>query len=63
MLHLQATDLSGQIVGGRFDDFRNNANSVIIGYRLSTLLNIGVGDTVQLLAAGGEYRRLLVTAI
>ncbi len=63
VLHLQATDLSGQIVGGRFDDFRNNPNSVILGYRLAAILNVDVGDNVQLLAAGGEYRRLLVTAI
>jgi lipoprotein-releasing system permease protein len=63
VLHLQATDLSGQIVGGKFDDFRNNPNSVILGYRLAAILNVDVGDTVQLLAAGGEYRRLLVTAI
>jgi lipoprotein-releasing system permease protein len=63
VLHLQATDLSRQIVGGRFDDFRNNPNSVILGYRLATLLNVDVGETVQLLGAGGEYRRLAVTAI
>jgi lipoprotein-releasing system permease protein len=62
-LHLQATDLSHQIVGGRFDDFRNNPNSVILGQRLATSLDVDVGDTVQLLAPGGEYRRLLVTAI
>src|SRR5438105_4800269 len=63
VLHLQATDLSHQIVGGNFDDFRNNPNSVILGQKLASSVNVDVGDSVQLLAAGGEYRRLLVTAI
>jgi lipoprotein-releasing system permease protein len=62
-LHLQATDLSHQITAGSFDDFRNNPNSVVLGYRLADTLNVDVGDTVQVLAPGGEYRRLLVTAI
>jgi lipoprotein-releasing system permease protein len=62
-LHLQATDLSHQIVDGSFDDFRNNPNSVILGYRLAGTLNVAVGDTVQLLPPGGEYRRLVVAAI
>lgn len=63
VLHLQTTDLSRQIVDGNFDDFRNNPNSVIIGSRLATVLAVSVGETVQLLPPGGEYRRLLVTAI
>jgi lipoprotein-releasing system permease protein len=63
VFHLQATDLSQQIVRGSFDDFRNNPNSVILGYRLAGTLNITVGDTVQLLPLGGEYRRLLVAAV
>jgi len=62
-LHLQATDLSHQIVGGSFNDFRNNPNSVILGYRLAGTLNVDVGDMVQLLSPGGDYRRLLVSAI
>ena len=63
VLHLQATDLSHQIVGGNFDDFRNNPNSLILGQKLASALDVDVGDSVQLLAAGGEYRRLLVTAV
>ena len=62
-LHLQTTDLSHQIFDGSFDDFRNNPNSVIIGYRLASNLNLEPGDTVQLLPPGGEYRRLMVAAI
>lgn len=62
-LHLQTTDLARQIVGGSFADFRNNPNSAILGYRLASALEVTVGDTVQLLPPGGEYRRLLVTAV
>jgi lipoprotein-releasing system permease protein len=62
-LHLQATDLSHQIIGGSFDDFRNNQNSVILGDRLAAYLDVEVGDSVQLLAPGGDYRRLLVAAL
>ena len=62
-LHSQATDLSHQIVEGSFDDFRNNPNSVVLGYRLAATVDVDVGGSVQFLAPGGEYRRLLVTAV
>jgi lipoprotein-releasing system permease protein len=62
-LHLQTTDLSHQIVGGSLDDFRNKPNSVVIGSRLADLLNVEVGDNVQLLVPGGQYRRFAVAAI
>jgi ABC-type transport system, involved in lipoprotein release, permease component len=62
-LHVQTTDLSRQIVDGSLDDFRNNPNSVIIGSRLSALLDVGVGEGIQLLPPGGEYRRFTVAAI
>src|SRR5438128_5220608 len=61
-LHLQTTDLAKQIEEGSFDDFRNQPNSVIIGTRLAAVLNVGVGDTVQLLSPGGQYRRFAVAA-
>jgi lipoprotein-releasing system permease protein len=61
--HLRATDLAKQVVSGKFDDFRNNTSSVIIGYRLADLLNVGPGDSVQLLSPGGEYSRFNVAAI
>src|SRR6185503_18657797 len=63
VLHVQTTDLSRQIVDGSFEEFRNNPNSVIVGAKLAESLDVGVGETVQLLPAGGEYRRLLVAAI
>ena len=61
--HLRATDLANQIVDGKFEDFRNNTSSVIIGYRLADLLQVGVGDSVQLLSPGGEYWRFTAAAI
>jgi lipoprotein-releasing system permease protein len=61
--HLQTTNLAQQLVAGTFDDFRNNPNSVIIGSRLADALEIGVGDPIQLLSPGGEYRRFVVSAI
>ena len=61
-LHLQTTDLGKQIRDGSFDNFRNKPNSVIVGTRLAAVLNVGVGDTVQLLSPGGQYRRFAVAA-
>jgi lipoprotein-releasing system permease protein len=62
-LHLQTTNLGQQLIAGNFDDFRNKPNSVIVGSRLAELLNVDVGDTLQLLSPGAEYRRCLAAAI
>src|SRR5438067_3058009 len=62
-LHLQTTDLAHQIVDGSLNDFRNKPNSVVVGTRLATLLNVEVGDDVQLLSPGGQYRRFDVAAL
>jgi lipoprotein-releasing system permease protein len=62
-LHFQTTDLGKQLIDGSLDDFRNKPNSVIVGSRLAEILNMGVGDTVQLLAPGEQYRRFEVAAI
>ncbi|MBV9618233.1 MAG: ABC transporter permease [Verrucomicrobia bacterium] len=61
--HLRTTDLAKQIIDGRFDDFRNNTSSVIIGNRLAEQLEAGCGDSIQLLSPGGEYSRFTVAAI
>lgn len=61
--HLRTTDLAKQIVDGRFDDFRNNTSSVIVGHRLADFLEVIPGDTIQLLSPGGEYWRFTVAAI
>jgi lipoprotein-releasing system permease protein len=62
-LHVQTTNLAKQITNGDFDDFRNKPNSVIVGSKLAETLNVVVGDSIQLLSPGGQYRRFLVTAI
>jgi lipoprotein-releasing system permease protein len=63
VLHAQTTDIVHQLIGGSFDDFRNNTSSIVIGSRLAENLQAGVGDTVQLLAPNGEYWRFTVAAI
>ncbi|MDQ6766052.1 MAG: ABC transporter permease, partial [Verrucomicrobiota bacterium] len=62
-LHLQTTDLKKQLIGGKFDDFRDNATALIVGSKLAELLNVAVGDSLQLLSPGGEYWRFTVAAI
>ena len=62
-LHAQTTDLLHQLVAGKFNDFRNNTGSVILGSRLAETLGASVGDTVQLLSPNGEYWRFTVAAI
>jgi lipoprotein-releasing system permease protein len=62
-LHLQTTNLVSQLIEGSFDDFRDNATSVIVGSRLAELLSVAVGDSIQLLSPGGEYWRFTVAAI
>jgi lipoprotein-releasing system permease protein len=62
-LHLQTTDLKQQLIAGKFDDFRDNATSVILGSKLAQELNLTAGDAVQLLSPGGEYWRFTVAAV
>src|SRR3989441_8126301 len=62
-LHAQTTDLLQELIEGNFNDFRNNTSSIIIGSRLAELLQVGIGDTVQLLSPNGEYWRFTVAAI
>ncbi|HEY3601129.1 MAG TPA: ABC transporter permease [Chthoniobacterales bacterium] len=60
---LRTTDIGQEIIQGKFEDFRNNAASVIVGSRLAEALGVGAGDAVQLLAPSGEYWRFTVAAI
>ena len=62
-LHLHTTNLARQIIHGAYDDFRNKPNSIIVASKLSETLEVGVGDSVQLLSPGGQYRRFNVAAI
>lgn len=62
-LHLQTTDLARQLVAGKFEDFRDNSKAVILGSKLAQELNLGAGDSVQLLSPSGEYWRFLVAAV
>jgi lipoprotein-releasing system permease protein len=62
-LHVQTTDLKRQLIHGNYDDFRNKPGSIIIGSKLSEILDVGVDDSVQLLSPGGQYRRFNVAAV
>jgi lipoprotein-releasing system permease protein len=63
-LHAHTTDILHKLIAGNYDDFRNNTSSIILGSRLAEdLLQVGIGDTVQLLAPNGEYWRFSVAAI
>jgi lipoprotein-releasing system permease protein len=62
-LHLRTTNLREQLTDGKFDDFRNNPSSVILGSRLVDALGVKLGDTIQLLAPSGEYWRFIVAAV
>ena len=61
--HLRTTDLAKQIIDGKFEDFTNDTSSVILGYKLADQLEVGCGDSIQLLSPGGEYWRFIVAAI
>ena len=61
--HVRTTDLAKQIIDGKFEDFTNDTSSVILGYRLANQLEVGCGDSIQLLSPGGEYWRFMVAAI
>ena len=63
LLHPQTTDLTNQIIAGTFNDFRDNATSVIVGAKLAEVMNVAAGDSLQLLSPGGEYWRFTVAAI
>lgn len=62
VLHLLTTDLAREISAGSIEDFRNNPNTVIIGARLADTLNVEIGDSIQLLSPGGQYRRFNIAA-
>jgi lipoprotein-releasing system permease protein len=62
-LQLQTTDIGQEIIGGKFEDFRNNPSSIIVGSRLSETLGVEAGDAMQLLSPNGEYWRFTVAAI
>lgn len=61
--YVETTNLRSQITDGRFDDFRNNPQSVIIGSRLAEALAVKAGDTLQLLSPGGDFQRFSVAAV
>jgi lipoprotein-releasing system permease protein len=62
-LHSHTTDIVHQLIAGKYEDFRNNTTSLIIGSRLAEYLGVQTGDTMQLLSPSGEYWRFTVAGI
>ncbi len=62
-LHAHTTDILQQLIAGKYDDFRNNTTSLIIGSRLAEYLGVQTGDTMQVLSPSGEYWRFTVAGI
>ncbi|HET9417864.1 MAG TPA: ABC transporter permease [Chthoniobacterales bacterium] len=61
--HAHTTDILQQLIAGKYDDFRNNTTSLIVGSRLAEFLGVQTGDTMQLLSPSGEYWRFTVAGI
>ncbi len=62
-LHLRTTDIGAEIIDGKYEDFRNNPSSVIVGSRLAEALGVTAGEPIQLLSPSGEFWRFTVAAI
>ena len=62
-LHLRATALRSQIIGGTLDDYRRKPNGLILGSLLSDKMQLKVGDTVTLLGTGGERKAMILCCI
>ena len=62
-LHLHATSLSNQIIGGSLTAFRVNPAGIIMGSLLADKMQLQIGDTVTLLGAGTERKTMTLCAI
>ena len=62
-LHFRTTNIGQQIIDGKFEDFRNNPSSVIVGSQLAQVFGIAAGDALQLLSPNGEYWHFTVAAV
>lgn len=60
--HLRVSDLAEQITSGSLDDFRQTPTGVLVGRVLADRLQLGVGDSLVVVARGSS-RRVRVSAI
>lgn len=60
--HLRVSDLGSQVIQGRLDDFSATPSGALVGTQLADRLQIGVGDSFVLEAAG-QSRRYRVSAL
>lgn len=61
--HLQTTELRKQTIAGDLADFRLRSDGLLLGSLLAGRLQANPGDTVRLIAAGGESRSFVVCGI
>jgi lipoprotein-releasing system permease protein len=61
--HLKVSRLGSQIVEGSLDDFRSQPFGAIMGRELAARLQLVPGDSFQMSALGGPFRRYRVSAI
>src|SRR5579884_3455710 len=62
-LQLAATDLRAHLIEGDLGTFRTTQSGVLLGSLLALKMHVRLGDTVSLMAAGGETRRYRVCGI
>lgn len=62
-LQLAATDLRAHLTEGDLGTFRTTQSGVLLGSLLALKMHVKLGDTVSLMAAGGETRRYRVCGI
>jgi lipoprotein-releasing system permease protein len=60
--HLTVSELAGQIIQGKIDDFRDTPSGVLIGTVIAERLALAVGDSI-LLNSGGESRRYRISGV
>jgi len=60
--HFQVSDLANQLIQGTADNFRANTSGLLVGKVVAERLQLVVGDSV-IVEAAGESRRLRVSAI
>jgi lipoprotein-releasing system permease protein len=62
-MHLRATALRDQLIGGKVEDFRVNPNGMILGSLLADKMQLKVGDNLTLIGADGVQKAMTLVAI
>jgi lipoprotein-releasing system permease protein len=60
---LQATDLRSYMIAGDLGDFRQKSSGLLLGSLLAQKLRVQVGNTISIMAPGGETRSFEICGI